>query len=268
MIDNSAIVYLLRSTNSDVNDIINSLNTLFEYFIQYYNYPVIIFVEEDFLESYKNKINENINFTVSYELIKFKTHEEINDERVEKVLITHNGTQKWPLGYRSMCRFWTGDFVNNDIIKKYRYIWRMDSDAFLKNAIEYDVFENMSTNNIGYSYSNVCEDEEEVCLGLKDFCEKYFTEKNISFQWDSYKMFTTHVEIIDTEILKNTIYYDLYTKIDETNNFYIHRWGDAPIRYIVVTNLNIPSSKLNIDYIHGNDGSGRREQLINTGVNL
>jgi len=81
-------------------------------------------------------------------------------------------------------------------------------------------------------------------------------------------MFTTHVEIIDTEILKNTIYYDLYTKIDETNNFYIHRWGDAPIRYIVVTNLNIPSSKLNIDYIHGNDGSGRREQLINTGVNL
>ena len=75
-------------------------------------------------------------------------------------------------------------------------------------------------------------------------------------------MFTTHVEIINVEIFKNSIYYEYYNKLNETNNFYIKRWGDAPIRYIAIKNLNLKNEKLNINYHHGNDGSGRREQLL------
>lgn len=258
----SAIVYLLRSTNSDVNDIIKSLNSLYIYFLKYYNYPVIIFIENNFTEDYKNKINNNIKFNVIFELIKFKTYDELIKYNVKNILITHNGNQKWPLGYRSMCRFWTGDFLNNNAILKYKYIWRMDSDAYLTKEINYDLFENMNINNIAYSYSNICDDDGEVCIGLYDFSKKYFDEKNIDFEWDLYKMFTTHVEIINTELFKG-IYYDFYKKIDETNFFYLNRWGDAPIRYIAIKNLKLKHEKLDISYHHGNDGSGRKEQLIN-----
>lgn len=257
----AAIVYLLRSTESDVRDIIKSLNSIYLNFLKSFDYPVIIFVEEIFPEKFKDSIINNIPFQVNFELIKFKTYDELNDKRIPKVLITHNGNQKWPLGYRHMCKFWTGDFLNNEIICKYKYIWRMDNDAFITRQITHDVFENMSTKNIEYSFSNICDDEEEVCEGLYEFSKNYFTEKSLQFKWDLYKMFTTHVEIINVNAFKNSIYYDYYNKLNETNNFYIKRWGDAPIRYIALKNLNFKCEKLNICYFHGNDGSGRMEQL-------
>jgi hypothetical protein len=263
-----AIVYLLRTTYSDIIDIIKSLKSLKLYFLQYFDYPVIIFVEDNFSEEYKNIIKNNIDFNINFELIKFKGYDEINkDKNIEKILITHNGNQKWPLGYRNMCRFWSGDFLNNKIIEKYKYIWRMDSDAFLHEKVDYDLFKNMEDNDIVYNYSNICDDDEEVCIGLYDFSKKFFNENNIEFSWDLYKMFTTHVEIINTDVFKNSIYYDFYNKIDETNNFYIYRWGDAPIRYITMKNLKMKINKMDIKYSHGNDGSGRREQLLQKDYN-
>jgi hypothetical protein len=257
----SVIVYLLRSTKSDVIDIIKSLNSIYLNFVKSFNYPIIIFVESNFTEEYKSQIINNIPFEISFENIKFKTYEELNDTNIQKILKTHDGSQLWPIGYRHMCRFWSGDFLNNNILKKYKYVWRMDSDAYILKKINYDIFLNMKEKNLSYTYSNICDDESEVCNGLYEFSKKFFTEKNINFKWDLYKMFTTHVEIIDTEIFKNSIYFDYYNKIDQTNFFYLKRWGDAPIRYIAITNLNFKTEILNIEYYHGNDGSGRREQL-------
>jgi hypothetical protein len=261
----SAIVYLLRSTKSDVTDIIKSLNSLYCCFLVNYNYPVIILIEKNFTEEYKNLITNSINFPITFELINFRSYDELKkyNNNIEKVLITHKGTQKWPIGYRNMCRFWSGDFLNNTSINKFKYIWRMDSDAYISNKINYDLFDNMNKKDIAYCYSNICHDEEEVCKGLFEFSKDYFIQKINSFNWNKYKMFTTHVEIINTEIFKNSLYYDFYNKIDETNCFYINRWGDAPLRYIALTNLNLKCEILNISYYHGNDGSGRNEQLLN-----
>ena len=259
----SVIVYLLRSTSSDVNDIVKSLNSLYNNFLVDYCYPVIIFVENNFTEEFRNIIINNIHFKVIFQFIQFKSYSELNDNRIPNVLLTHNNTQKWPLGYRHMCRFWSGDFLHNEFICKYKYVWRMDSDAYIVSKISYDIFKYMLDNHINYSYSNITNDDAEVCKELHEFSKNFFKQKNIKFKWDLYKMFATHVEIIDMDTFKNSIYYDYYNEIDKTNNFYIHRWGDAPIRYIAVTNLNIKYNKLNIKYHHGNDGSGRKTQLLN-----
>jgi mannosyltransferase len=258
---NSAIIYLLRSTEIDVINIIRSLNSLYENFLINYNYPVLIFVEKNFTQEFKNEICNNIKFEITFQDINFKSYSELNDKRIPEILITHNGNQKWPLGYRSMCRFWTGDFLDNEIISKYKYIWRMDNDAYITNKINYDIFKYMSEKEIAYGYSNICDDEAEVCVDLNDFSKNFFENKKINYNWDLYKMFTTHVEIINVDILKNSIYYDYYKEIDKTNNFYIKRWGDAPIRYIAIKNMNLKHEHLNINYYHGNDGSGRRIQI-------
>jgi len=257
----SAIVYLLRSTPSDIHDIIISLNSLYTYFIKFYTYPVIIFVEHNFTEEYTQRIVQNIPFTPLFEYIIFKTYEELNDTNIQKVLQTHGGKQLWPLGYRHMCRFWSGDFLNNTILKGYKYIWRMDSDAYILQEITYDLFLHMKEKDLSYAYSNICSDEEEVCKGLYEFSKNFFKENNIEFTWKPYTMFTTHVEIIDMEKFTQSMYFEYYNKIDETNCFYLKRWGDAPIRYIGLTNVHLTIEKLHIVYHHGNDGSGRREQL-------
>jgi alpha 1,2-mannosyltransferase len=178
---------------------------------------------------------------------------------VPKYLVTHNGTQRWPLGYRHMCRFWSGGFLADDIIKNCDYVWRMDSDAFINKQISYDVFLNMIDNNIDYCYSNICQDDPEVCEGLNDLSMQHFHTN----AWAPYLMYTTHVEIISIKRFSCIDYMSYFNAIDETIGFYLKRWGDAPIRYIAVNNLNFNKSKLAIEYFHGNDGSGRREQELN-----
>ena len=175
-LSNSAVCYLLRSTQSDVNDIINSLNSMYEYFLNKYKYPVIIMVEQDFTDSYKSQIKNNVNpdIDLKFSLISFQIPQHHKQYDIKDILTTHNGLQKWPLGYRHMCRFWTGDFMNFSDINKHEYIWRMDSDAMLRSSIDYDIFKLMEDNEVVYGFSNHTQDEGEVCENLYEFCCKYF----------------------------------------------------------------------------------------------
>lgn len=262
---NSAIVYLLRSTLSDTNDIIKSINSLYTNFILVYDYPIYIFIEDSFKQDWINLIYSSITMkqNIFFQNIKFNIPQFFSDQNINvpTYMITHNGSQRWPIGYRHMCRFWSGSFLENEIIKKYDYIWRMDSDAYITSPITFDVFLNMYNNNTDYAYSSICHDEHEVCEGLYEFSEKYF--KNNVFKWNRYLMYTTHVEIFNIKRFQQSDYINFFNAIDNTTGFYIKRWGDAPIRYIAITNMQFNTNKLNINYIHGNDGSGRREQEIN-----
>jgi hypothetical protein len=139
----------------------------------------------------------------------------------------------------------------------------MDSDAYISNYISEDLFNIMNLSNISYYYSNICEDDEEVCRNLSKYSKYFFDNEKISYMWQQYLMFTTHVEIINIEEFTNDLYYKYYNSLDKYPGFYLHRWGDAPIRYIAITNLNISCCKLPIMYEHGNDGSGRKEQILN-----
>jgi len=261
---NAAIVYLLRSTKSDVNDIIKSLKSLYTYFLVTYKYPVYIFIESSFKDEYKNIILEETKIDVIFHLITFKIPPHLqNYGDISNILETHNGRQLWPIGYRHMCRFWSGDFLNNEIIKQYKYIWRMDSDAYISINISEDLFNTMEVSNISYYYSNIGYDDEEVCKNLSKYSNEFFNNKTIAYIWQLYTMYTTHVEIINIEEFTNGLYYEYYKFIDKYPGFYLHRWGDAPIRYIAVTNLNISCCKLPIMYEHENDGSGRKEQILN-----
>jgi len=259
---NSAICYLLRSTQSDVNDIIKSLDSLYKYFLNKYRYPVIIIIESDFTDSYKSQIKNSVNLDIDLQFsnISFNIPEHHKKYNVQDILLTHNGCHKWPIGYRHMCRFWTGEFMNFSDINKYEYIWRMDSDAYLTSPIEYDIFKFMEDNQVVYGFSNYTQDSDEVCMNLYKFCCEYF--KNSSC-WSPYLMYTTHVEIINIPKLKQSEYYNFYKEVDNTPGFYLHRWGDAPLRLIGITNFNLKAMPINISYFHGNDGSGRQQQIEN-----
>jgi hypothetical protein len=261
---NAAIVYLLRTTNSDIADIIKSINKMYIHFLIKYKYPIIILIEDDFKDEYIQKILNNIeyidNIDIKFRNIKFEYSKNIDLNKIDNILITHNGKQKWPLGYRHMCRFWTGNFLDNKYISDFDLIWRMDSDAYINNDINHDVFKECFLSNIDYFYSNITDDEHEVCLNLDNYCKNFF---NNLYRWNKYKMFTTHVEIINIKNLKNSKYYDFYKYIDNSDGFYKYRWGDAPIRYIAYENGLLTCQKLNISYFHGNDGSGRLQQIEN-----
>jgi hypothetical protein len=258
---NSAIVYLLRSTPSDVRDIIKSLNSLQLYFLHKYKYPVIIIIENDFDQEFIKQIKRATAVEqLHFHTIVFNIPQKFHNISIPRYLVTQNGQQRWPLGYRHMCRFWSGEFLKDTVLSQYDYVWRMDSDAYITKEITYDVFTHMVSNSIDYAYSKVCQDDAEVCKGLHQFSKEFFESKGLPFEWEQYRMFATHVEIFNMKRFMCADYTDFHDAIDDTPGFYLQRWGDAPIRYIALTNFKFNTCKLAIQYFHGNDGSGRREQ--------
>ena len=62
------------------------------------------------------------------------------------------GTAGRNIGYRSMCRLWSGRLQRMDFLQKYKYYLRMDDDSLLTAAPTADPFAKMEENQWQYSY--------------------------------------------------------------------------------------------------------------------
>lgn len=265
----NCITYLLRSSVDDIEMINKSLELLEKNLLRYTsNYDVIIFHEKSLGELRKN-INSNID--IKYYEISID-QPSYNDEIKSKIPEffphpTHgNGPIAWghpgfTIGYRNMCRFFSGEFHKIEILKKYKYYLRLDTDSYILSPLYYDIFQYAESTNLNYGY---CEpavqiDNIKVVNGLKDFTKEYVESNNINTYLNidlipEGKMFYTNFELGRVEWFTNSEYIKYYNKIDESGNIYIKRWGDAPIKYLGVNLFCEPNKIIPVKgftYQHG-----------------
>jgi hypothetical protein len=141
-----------------------------------------------------------------------------------------------------MCQFFAGEIFNHKLLQKYDWIWRLDSDSYILNPIDYDPFEYMKQNNKVYGYiSEYMQDQPYVVEGLFETTKQFVEQNNIKPNsilqqsltngWNC-EMFYTNFEIINTKFIKNAGYMNYYEFLNLTNNIFYKRWGDAPIRWL------------------------------------
>ena len=90
--------------------------------------------------------------------------------------------QGFGLGYRHMCRFFSGEIFKHPILQNYQYVWRLDTDSFILQKIDYNVFDRMKSNDSLYGYINIQHDHIKMLINLWETCEEYF---NSTFLLDS-----------------------------------------------------------------------------------
>ena len=265
----NCITYLLRSSSDDINMINRSLSLLeINLLSKTKNYDVIIFHENN-LGDLKNKINTNIELI--FHEISIATPNYSDD--IKSIIPeffphpTHgNGPIAWghpgfTMGYRNMCRFFSGEFHKIKILKKYKYYLRLDTDSYILSPLNYDIFEYANNVNLIYGYCDpaIQIDNPKVVEGLKDFTKNYIYSNNTQTYFDinlipEGKMFYTNFELGLVEWFTNSEYIKYYKEIDSSGNIYIKRWGDAPIKYLGVTLFCDPSRVIPIrgfTYQHG-----------------
>lgn len=119
-LENACILYLIRSSAADVDNFLNSLGRLKNFFLDIYPYPVIAFVEDDFLAEWKESII-SLGVPVEFVVLHFTIPSHLPPETVpEKVF---NCT----LGYRHMCQFFTLGVYDHARLQSYKYYWRLDT---------------------------------------------------------------------------------------------------------------------------------------------
>ncbi|MDP6671139.1 MAG: hypothetical protein QGI60_04980, partial [archaeon] len=149
-----------------------------------------------------------------------------------------------PIGYRHMCRFFTGAIYQQPALREYDWYWRFDTDSFLLGKVDYDVFKFMAKNNLQYGYNRITHDPPSVVAGLGDATKKYIEDNNITpnflskfmqdGEWDR-AMYYTNFEISKMSFWRSKEVVAFFNYLDRLGGIYTRRWGDAPIHLLIVS---------------------------------
>jgi alpha 1,2-mannosyltransferase len=247
---NSAIIYL--SHNRTIEKLNKSLELLHLNFNKNFNYPIVIFHENNF--NFK-KVCKNKN--ILFYRVDFKIPSFIEKEKISVDLYGHS------IGYRHMCRFFSYSIF--DLIKNYEYYMRLDDDSYILSKIEYDIFNFMKDNEKEYAY-RVKTIEHNMCVReLEKFFLKYLSEKNIKpkFLFENFKNncwnkvgYYNNFHISKTEFWLRKDVQNFMKAVDLTGGYYFNRWGDAMIQTLAVQ-IFAEKQKvhqfLDFDYEHKSD---------------
>ena len=273
-----AILYLLRSHRDDIGHLSRSLRALKQNVLSSNPYPVLCFHESSLLNDVP--LHKLLLATcaasgvpVFLNLVNFSfpraQAERMWAKDVEPVIFRSG--KHWPMGYRHMCRFFSGPFAFHPALLEYGWAWRMDTDSEVTRPIENDQIGLLR--NAGALYGCVGQDRERLSVAARfeNATLEYFGHNfsrsvlGVRFAKDYFgrlPTFASNMEIISLEWVRSTAFMNFFDFLDRQGGFYLYRWGDALTRWFAVKLLRAEHVRpLNITYVHGSTGEGRKEQV-------
>lgn len=254
--DNTAVVILTR--NKDLIKIKKSIQGFEKNYNYKHNYPYILLNNEEFDSSFNELkiLAKNITFKVVQKK-EWYIPKNIDRRKLrEAIKLQHKN-----VGYRHMCRFFAKFIFETSILKSFEYIIRLDTDSIFFNPIKFDIIQTMKDFNLLYAFAIASSDYmveglwDEIKKGFKNLGIKQKYTKFVTNNTDKYSkcIFYNNFEILNMKSLRNTSYFDIVNFIDKSEKFFYNRWGDAPIRTIILNGI-LNNSQIgyfkSIDYSH------------------
>lgn len=228
--DKNAVVSLL-----ELKDLNTFLSKNYEFLKQKFQDRIIIFTTQttDEIKKYKD---------IEYELVDVKDifnsyPVEFDSENTKTVWSKRN---KW--SYHHMIRFFFKDIFVHKSMCNVNYMLRLDSDSILK--VNENPFLRMKNEKI-YMYNREFYDLPFVVVGLKDFIKDYIRMNGIriknmkrwgsAFRGESVCAFYNNFEISKVSFFLKPEVQRLINIIDLSHEIFVHRWGDATLRYLIIS---------------------------------
>ncbi|KAI8819331.1 glycolipid 2-alpha-mannosyltransferase-domain-containing protein [Fimicolochytrium jonesii] len=279
----AAIVILSR--NKELDDVIHTLRTFEPVFNAKYRYPYVFLNDKKWDPSFKRKVaaflsavrGENISESddryLRFGLIE-KEHwswpTSVNEKRARAhmALDAKNGVPYADMdSYHHMCRYQSGFFFKHELLKDFKYYWRVEPDVDYYCPLSYDPLLYMQKTNKKYGFNIVAPEFMATVPSLGKTVKAYMADQNItsipdtlSLMWDmtadDYNglHFWSNFEIASLDWFRSDEYTKLFNYLDATGNFYYERWGDAPVHSVAAGVLLKPDELHyfeDIGYRHG-----------------
>ncbi|KAK0212253.1 glycosyltransferase family 15 protein [Desarmillaria ectypa] len=232
--------FVILCQNSDLTRIIGSIREIEDRFNRWYNNPYVLLNEVEFDENFKKRVSVLTSAKMEFGLIAYDHRfqpdwiDEDKATEARKKMVFQSVIYGGSKSYWNICRFNSGFFFKHDLVKKYRWYWRIELlTVHFYCDIKFDPFVYM-------------EEHKKVCAFT---IAMYEYKKTISTLWKHVKDF---INLHRTFIAENNALdslsndggaaYDLchrpaYTAffdyVESKGGFYYERWGDAPVHSIV-----------------------------------
>lgn len=251
---------------NELKELFDSLNNFFV--INNPDFDFLIFHEDGFLLNEELKLNNNgkiilhkINFSI----------DQFNQNIKNEIPTTFYGCS---IGYRMMCRFFSGEIFKILKLYDYEYVLRLDTDSSFYEVVDRDIFAEFENKNVNYGYICITNDRMEFRTNLLESVMEYVENFQLPIKLSlsntiktQYNLvYYTNFEMIKLSEFTNDNYLNYYNFLDSKIGFLKYRWGDHAARFLYI-NLFMDQSKIyyfnNIAYKHNYLLKNRPFQLIN-----
>ena len=211
--------------------------------------PVVIILHENELTNFtRHALTYFSPFPIYFHEI---VYEQPRDRKWENVTIKFEG-----LPYLRMCAFWFHYIFELEFLPD--YIMRLDTDSCLTSNMKINPFQYMYENNVEYMYHSTFGESHDLIEELKDFVIQHpgqHVNRTLSMWRDGHEMevFSTNLEWMYVPAFRRPDVVAWYDKVGRNGGVFRNRWGDAPLRTVVVA-MFFNSSKVsrfcNFSYNH------------------
>lgn len=246
-------VILILCRNEDKDEISKTMVNFEEKFNSRYRYPYVFLNDKDWTDEFKDKIKSVTKSHVKFGKVKSEDWDMPKDIDVEKAKANWKTMAMKGVpyaekeSYHNMCRFYSRSFYNHELVKKYKYYWRIEPGVRFRCKVPYDPFEVMEKNGYKYGFTIALFEFKDSITTLYEtvleFKKTYPDlipkgKKNLQFMFENGNYngchFWSNFEIASFEIFRNKSYATYVKHLDKKGGFYKERWGDAPVHSIAV----------------------------------
>jgi hypothetical protein len=238
---NPVICYLSKSDAKTVKQLKASLRLLHKNFNKQFNFPIRIFVERDFSHDVIRQLTD-LYPTLSFIEIEL----ECPLGYIPKSLDGLN----YHVGYKHMCQFFHSEFYKH--LPEYDWYLRLDSDSFIIDKINTNLFQHLKDTGKVYGYVAELPEWPPAVKHLDTWFEEFTNRHGIKTKLYNeiiqngvygYRQIYNNFEIISKEYFTNDKVNFLIDALTSSGNIYHWRWGDAPLRTLILS-LCYDKSKL------------------------
>lgn len=158
--------FVMLTRNQEIEDVIKTLENIEIRFNQWFQYPYVFLNDEPFDELFQNEVLKTVSVDISkvkFGVLDVESEWNFKDEDIleknQEINVYLKDQEDRGLlygglkSYHKMCRFYSGFFQDNELLKEYDYYWRIEPDVKFYCDLTYDPFFEMKKANKTYGFT-------------------------------------------------------------------------------------------------------------------
>jgi len=257
--------FLMLARNQDLEGSRKTLISLEEQFNKWAHYPIVFLNDEawdqSFIDSVREVVSGETNFgVIGEDMWGFPPWIDQDRARVEMDAQAAGGQYFGDsASYHHMCRFYSGMFYDHDLLRSYKWYWRVEPNVRFTCAITYDPFLEMARRGKRYGYVlslwELADTVPTLFRKISDFRKVRKVESTrlwramidfTAFPWPFRLLlrglrhrdadgnhwnlchFFNNFEIADMDFFRSDPYRELFSYLDHDGGFYYERVCHSP----------------------------------------